>query len=223
VRVAFALILAALALVATGCGGSDEPDDTVTSTETVGTEIPEATDTAGSGATSFSEPQQVLQDGKQYTIVMTTSQGVIRIRLDPAAGGPIPNSIAFLVEQGFYDGLTFHRVVPDFVLQGGDPSGDGSGGPGYSVVGPVPDDYGPYKIGDVAMAKTAAEAPGTAGSQFFVISGQQGATLPPDYGILGHAYDPASLATIEAIAALAVTDGPPSEEVTITKATVEEV
>jgi peptidyl-prolyl cis-trans isomerase B (cyclophilin B) len=147
---------------------------------------------------------------------------VLRIKLDPAAGGPIPNSIAFLVEQGFYDGLTFHRVVPDFVLQGGDPDGTGSGGPGYSVVGPVPSDYGAYKIGDVAMAKTSAEAPGTAGSQFFVISGQQGTTLPPEYGILGHAYDEASLATIEAIDALAVSDGPPSEEVTITKATLEE-
>ena len=221
-RGALALCLAALALVAAGCGGDDDPDETITSTETVGTEIPEATDTAGGGATSFTEAEQVLEAGKDYTIVMTTNKGVLRIKLDPAAGGPIPNSIAFLVEQGFYDGLTFHRVVPDFVLQGGDPDGTGSGGPGYSVVGPVPSDYGPYKIGDVAMAKTQDEAPGTAGSQFFVISGQQGTTLPAEYGILGHAYDEASLATIEAISALAVTDGPPSEEVTITKAVLEE-
>jgi len=219
VRRALLLALAAFALVGAGCGGDDEPDETVTSTETVGTEIPDASDTGAQ--TSFSEPEQVLEDGKDYTIVMQTSKGALRIRLDPAAGGPIPNSIAFLVQEGFYDGLTFHRVVPDFVLQGGDPAGDGSGGPGYSVVGPVPDD-GAYEIGDVAMAKTAAEAPGTAGSQFFVISGPQGTSLPREYGILGHADDDESLATIQAIAALAVTDGPPSEEVTITKATLEE-
>ena len=104
---------------------------------------------------------------------MRTSCGTIRIALDPKAGGPIPNSVAYLVTQGFYDGLTFHRVVPGFVLQGGDPQGTGSGGPGYQVVGPVPAGY-QYKLGDVAMAKAGNEPGGTAGSQFFVVSSDEG-------------------------------------------------
>ena len=105
-------------------------------------------------------------------------------------------------------------MVPDFILQGGDPTGDGTGGPGYEVVGKPPSSYR-YKIGDVAMAKTQARPAGAAGSQFFVISGASGTQLPPDYGLLGHAADKASLATIKRIAALATrlrTDCPPVEE-----------
>jgi cyclophilin family peptidyl-prolyl cis-trans isomerase len=148
---------------------------------------------------------------------MQTSCGPITIRLDRARGGPIPNSIAFLVTKHFYDGLTFHRVVPGFVLQGGDPKGDGTGGPGYTVVGPVPAGYH-YHLGDVAMAKTQVDPPGTAGSQFFVISGPAGVSLPTDYGLLGHAHDAASLATIRKINALGVSDGPPSQPVYIVSA-----
>jgi cyclophilin family peptidyl-prolyl cis-trans isomerase len=128
--------------------------------------------------------------------------GGIRIVLDRKLGVPIPNSIDFLASKRFFDGLTFQRVVQDFVLQGGDPRGDGTGGPGYQVVGALPRSYR-YKLGDVAMAKTAAAPSGSAGSQFFVISGSGGMQLPPDYGLLGHAADKASLATIRRIAALA--------------------
>ena len=167
---------------------------------------------------SYPKAEQVLTAGTDYAIVMKTSCGTIRIALDPKAGGPIPNSVAFLVTKGFYDGLTFHRVVPDFVLQGGDPEGTGGGGPGYSVVGPVPSGY-QYKLGDVAMAKTGAEPGGTAGSQFFVVTSDAGgAGLTPDYGILGHATDATSLATIKRIADLAVSDGPPSKPVWIISA-----
>ena len=167
----------------------------------------------------FSKAENVLKSGPA-TIVMKTSCGTLNIALDVKAGGPIPNSIGFLASKGFYDGLTFHRVVPDFVLQGGDPAGNGSGGPGYEVVGPVPDGY-QYKIGDVAMAKTANAPAGASGSQFFVVSGTGGEqilTSQPVYGILGHANDPVSLATIKRIAALAVTDGPPSQPVWIISA-----
>ena len=110
--------------------------------------------------------------------------------------------------------------MPNFVLQGGDPQGDGTGGPGYTVVGKPPASYR-YRLGDVAMAKTQTEPPGAAGSQFFVISGSDGTNLPPEYGLLGHAGDSASLRTIKRIAALAVTDGAPSKPVWIVRARVE--
>jgi peptidyl-prolyl cis-trans isomerase B (cyclophilin B) len=178
---------------------------------------------AGVSKPAFKKPAVVLAAGKRYAIVMRTSCGTIRIVLDRKLGGPIPNSIAFLATKHFFDGLTFHRVVQDFVLQGGDPRGDGTGGPGYQVVGALPRSYR-YKLGDVAMAKTASAPSGASGSQFFVISGAGGLQLPPDYGLLGHAADKSSLATIKRIAALATqacgdpSGCPPSKKVWITSA-----
>jgi cyclophilin family peptidyl-prolyl cis-trans isomerase len=175
---------------------------------------------AGKPKSSYKKPATVLAKNRRYAIVMNTNCGVIRIVLDRKLGGPIPNSIAFLVTKHFFDGLTFHRVVPGFVLQGGDPLGDGTGGPGYQVVGALPSSYR-YKLGDIAMAKTQDAPSGSAGSQFFVISGPNGAQLQPLYGLLGHAHDSASLATIKRIAALATTacgnpsGCPPSKDVWI--------
>jgi cyclophilin family peptidyl-prolyl cis-trans isomerase len=157
---------------------------------------------AGRSKPSYRKPANVLVKGKRYAIVMNTSCGRIRIVLDRKLGGAIPNSIAFLAQKRFFDGLSFHRVVGDFILQGGDPKGNGTGGPGYQVVGKLPSSYR-YKVGDFAMAKTAVDPSGAAGSQFFVISGSQGTRLPPDYGLLGHATDSASLATIKRINGLA--------------------
>ncbi len=119
----------------------------------------------------------MLKPGQKAAIVMVTSCGTLRIELVQNKKNPIPNSIAFLVTKHFYDGLTFHRIIADFVLQGGDPKGNGTGGPGYTVDGKVMGGYR-YEIGDVAMAKTAAQPSGTAGSQFFVISGASGSPAP---------------------------------------------
>jgi cyclophilin family peptidyl-prolyl cis-trans isomerase len=157
----------------------------------------------------------VLKPGEKAEIDMVTSCGNLTILLDTHTANPIPNSIAFLVGKKFYDGLTFHRILENFVLQGGDPNGDGTGDPGYTVVGKVPAGYH-YAIGDIAMAKKATEASGTAGSQFFVISGSEGAQLPTDYGLLGHAADKESLATIKRIASFATEGaGVPSKPVYI--------
>jgi cyclophilin family peptidyl-prolyl cis-trans isomerase len=93
------------------------------------------------------------------------------------------SSIAYLADKKFYDGTVFHRIVPDFVIQGGDPTGQGSGGPGYSTVDKPPSNAS-YKKGIVAMAKTGDEPAGTAGSQFYVVTGAD-AGLPPDYAIVG--------------------------------------
>jgi peptidyl-prolyl cis-trans isomerase B (cyclophilin B) len=172
--------------------------------------------------TSYSGPEQVLEEGKRYALDIDTTHGPINVVLDTDLGGPIPNSIAFLATKGFYDGLSFHRVVPDFVLQGGCPQGTGTGNPGYEVIGTPPRFY-EYKVGDLAMAKTGIAPPGASGSQFFVISGKSGERLPAEYGILGHAPDDASLATIKAIDALGRGDGPPSEPVRINSMTLREL
>jgi peptidyl-prolyl cis-trans isomerase B (cyclophilin B) len=172
--------------------------------------------------TSYPAAEQVLEEGKRYALDIDTTHGPINVVLDTELGGPIPNSIAFLATKGFYDGLSFHRVVPGFVLQGGCPNGTGTGNPGYEVVGTPPRFY-EYKTGDLAMAKTAVAPPGASGSQFFVISGKSGESLPAEYGILGHAPDEESLATIKRIDALGRGDGPPSEPVRINTMKLREI
>src|SRR5690606_38093383 len=92
-------------------------------------------------------------------------------------------SFEHLAKEGVFDGTWFHRIVPGFVIQGGDPEGTGMGGPGYSVV-EAPPQNAEYTRGVVAMAKTAVEQPGTSGSQFFVVTGAD-AGLPPEYAIVG--------------------------------------
>ena len=238
VRTALTVLTLCTAGVFAGCGGDTKidagagattapvTDASTTASATSGDEITTCLDKgqpAQAKKKRYTKADQVLKDGVDSTIVMKTSCGTLNIKLDTKAGGPIPNSIAFLASKGFYDGLTFHRVVPDFVLQGGDPDGNGTGGAGYQVVGAVPAGY-QYKLGDVAMAKTGSDPAGSSGSQFFVVSGPQGEsvlTSQPVYGILGHAADPVSLATIKRVAALAVTDGPPSKPVWIISATVQ--
>ncbi len=202
-----------------GCGGSSETPATTTSAQVDAGCLPADQQPSAGDKPQFDRPKKVLTGGPAR-LVMTTSCGVITIVLNPRLGGPIPNSVAFLAQEGFYDGLTFHRVVENFVLQGGDPNEDGSGGPGYEVVGPVPAGYR-YRVGDVAMAKTPQAPPGTAGSQFYVISAEAGAeflsTTRSD-GILGRATGTESLATIQRIAALAIPGeqfSPPSQPVWI--------
>jgi cyclophilin family peptidyl-prolyl cis-trans isomerase len=128
-------------------------------------------------------------------------------------------SFASLVQRGFYDHLTFHRVLADFVIQGGDPLGNGQGGPGYSVVERPPSDTR-YTRGVVAMAKTAAERPGTSGSQFFVVTGDD-VGLPPEYALVGKVTG--SYEAVDKIAAEPVSgpEGQPLSPVVIEKATLD--
>ncbi|HEX2052921.1 MAG TPA: peptidylprolyl isomerase [Actinomycetota bacterium] len=117
--------------------------------------------------------------------VMTTSLGQLEIEL---AADTSPNVVAAfrrMAEDGFYDGLTFHRIVRDFAIQGGDPDGDGTGGPDTKTVDPVPAGFR-YVKGTVAMAKSPNEPAGTAGSQFFIVPSDDAAErLTPDYAVLG--------------------------------------
>ena len=125
----------------------------------------------------------LLDKSKAYTVDVLTNFGRFDIRLDVRDSPCTTASFAALVRKGFFDGTRFHRIVPGFVIQGGDPTATGQGGPGYTVQD-VPPANATYTRGVVAMAKTNAEPPGTSGSQFFVVTGAD-AGLPPQYAVLG--------------------------------------
>jgi peptidyl-prolyl cis-trans isomerase B (cyclophilin B) len=126
---------------------------------------------------------QLLDKSKPHTVDVLTNLGSFKIRLDVEDSPCTTSSFAALVRQKFFDGTRFHRIVPGFVIQGGDPTATGRGGPGYTVVD-VPPANSLYTKGVVAMAKSEAEPRGTAGSQFFIVTAAN-AGLAPDYAILG--------------------------------------
>jgi peptidyl-prolyl cis-trans isomerase B (cyclophilin B) len=129
------------------------------------------------------KPTGRLEPGTTYVVTLSTSCGDIAIRLDQKTSPKTAASFANLARTGFYDGTVFHRIVPGFVIQGGDPTGTGSGGPGYKTRDVPPRDA-TYLKGTVAMAKSPVEPPGTAGSQFYIVTAPN-AGLPPDYALLG--------------------------------------
>jgi len=221
-------------LVLAGCGEDEDPeaaagggDGATASVETPPAETQAQEAPAGECRTveqpapkeepSLERPTERLRAGRTYDVVMTTSCGAFTIRLDQKENPRTAASFAFLVREGFFDGLTFHRVVPEFVIQGGDPAGDGSGGPGYSVREAPPSGQA-YTAGVVAMAKTGAEAPGTSGSQFFVVTGDD-TGLPAEYAVAGEVTE--GMETVDAIEALGTGDGPPSQPVVIESAELE--
>jgi peptidyl-prolyl cis-trans isomerase B (cyclophilin B) len=125
-----------------------------------------------------------LLDAKRpHTVDVLTNYGRFAFRLDVEDSPCVTSSFASLVRQRYFDGTTFHRIVPGFVIQGGDRTGTGTGGPGYTVVD-VPPKNSLYTEGVVAMAKSQSEQRGAAGSQFFIVTAPD-AGLPPDYAILG--------------------------------------
>src|SRR3954447_6667022 len=129
-----------------------------------------------------------LKPGSVRRATIVTNCGTIVIALDAKEQPKTVASFASLARRHFFDNLTFHRIAQspdgsDFVVQGGDPTGTGQGGPGYSVTERPPEDA-QYTHGVVAMAKTEVEPPGTSGSQFFIVTAED-AGLPPDYAILG--------------------------------------
>jgi peptidyl-prolyl cis-trans isomerase B (cyclophilin B) len=163
-------------------------------------------------------PKDELAADKTYVLVVQTNCGSFTIELDKKQAPKTAASLVSLARNGFFDGTTFHRVVPGFVIQGGDPTGTGGGGPGYKTVD-VPPSGAAYTKGVVAMAKGQAEAPGTSGSQFFVVTGPD-VGLPGEYAIVGKVTD--GMVTVDAIDALGAGDGPPSMPVVMERVTVQE-
>jgi cyclophilin family peptidyl-prolyl cis-trans isomerase len=167
---------------------------------------------------SLPKPKMTTKKGEKVTAVVETNCGTFDIALATTEALTIANSFAYMAEEGFYDELTFHRIVPEFVIQGGDPTGTGSGGPGYEVVQAPPKDL-KYTLGTVAMAKTAEAPAGAAGSQFYVVSGPQGETLPPEYALAGKVTK--GLDVVERIGELGGPDEKPTQPVVIEKMTIE--
>ena len=187
--VVIAAVLAVGAVVLmNSCSGSDSgskssattaPATTPTSTPTDAT-----TPTSGAPRPTVTLTGFEADPGKTYTANIVTNFGPIVITLDSKNAPKAAGRFIELARAGFYDGLTWHRVVPDFVIQGGDPNGNGTGGSGNPpVVGETPTDG--YPIGSLAAAKGGNEPPGSFDSQFFIVTGQQGTSLPPDYARFG--------------------------------------
>ena len=194
-----------------GCGGSGTP---AASSGTVSVQVSRTFD---------APPAMAIDPKKTYTATIVTSKGTMIAQLDPTEAPKTVNNFVFLSRKKFYDGLTFHRVVKDFVIQGGDPEGNGRGGPGYRFDDELPKSE--YKVGDLAMANSG---PDTNGSQFFVITGDAGAALSGDYARFGHVTG--GLDVAKTIEGLADPDAPPGdvaaqtprETVTITSITIGE-
>jgi cyclophilin family peptidyl-prolyl cis-trans isomerase len=168
-------------------------------------------------------PHLTLDPKRTYTVTIQTNCGTFAFTLDVKHSPKTSASFYYLVKHGFFDGVTFHRVAAGFVIQGGDPSGTGSGGPGYTIVEPPPQNT-QYVLGDVAMAKTQDEPAGASGSQFFVVTAQNATTaagLTPDYALLGKVVS--GLSVVEKIGSLPTNppqDGAPSPAVVMSKVTV---
>jgi cyclophilin family peptidyl-prolyl cis-trans isomerase len=177
-NVSAALVIAAIGVLvalAIGCGGGSTTVESAAGCEPV--EAPEP------AQIDLPAPEQTVKAGEELTAVVRTSCGTFEIALDTRRAPKTTNSFAYLAREGFYDGLDFNRVVSGFVIQGGDPLGDGSGGPGYSVTEKPPADTA-YTKGVVAMAKSLDEPSGRSGSQFFVVTSLD-TGYPPEYALLG--------------------------------------
>ena len=185
-RLPVLLMVLACALFA-ACGEDEGSGETAAATPEPTADAPAGCEPADApepkGEGDLKKPKERLERGTTYVATVSTNCGDFEITLDSRDAPRTGGSFKYLADKGFYDGTTFHRIVAGFVIQGGDPKGDGTGGPGYSVVEPPPDDLA-YEKGVVAMAKTATEEAGTSGSQFFVVTAED-AQLPPEYALLG--------------------------------------
>jgi cyclophilin family peptidyl-prolyl cis-trans isomerase len=191
-----AVLTACIALAFAACGDSKEEEATSTpeaaATETAAPSanefLPEGCESVDKPAPKdvgkLKKPTEKLDKSKTYVAKVVTTCGEFDIELDAKRAPITGGSFKYLADKKFFDGLNFHRIVPSFVIQGGDPEGSGNGGPSYSVEEAPPKDL-TYDKYVVAMAKTGTEPAGTSGSQFFVVTGDGAASLPPDYALLG--------------------------------------
>jgi peptidyl-prolyl cis-trans isomerase B (cyclophilin B) len=222
-------LVCALALVLAACGDDDDDSSAQKKDSSAPAAEPQeqgqckdVEQPAPRDAGGQKKPGKPLDASKTYDVVLQTSCGSFTIRLDQKTSPNAAASFASLARNGFFDDTVFHRIVPGFVIQGGDPTASGTGGPGYSTRDRVPSNAA-YDPGAVAMAKAGNEPAGTAGSQFFVVTGA-GAGLTPDYALLGKVTK--GMDVVQAIGDLGDPAsggaGTPLQSVVIQKATVRE-
>ncbi len=180
------------------------------------TEIPAADGTSPKTQHFDAAPPLIIDPTRTYTAEMLTSKGALTISLNPIAAPKTVNNFVFLARWHYYDGVTFHRIIPGFMCQGGDPEGTGRGGPGYRFEDELPAP-GRYEIGSIAMANAG---PNTNGSQFFIVSGPDGVGLPPSYSLFGKVVK--GLDVVKAIESVGSRSGAPSEPVVIESVTIVE-
>jgi peptidyl-prolyl cis-trans isomerase B (cyclophilin B) len=200
-----------LVLVLAGCGGGKGGSTTQASQGGCSQATTHAHDR------TFSNEHMKLEPGKTYRLVFETNCGGFTVTLDQKLAPNATGSLVSLARRGFFDDTFFHRIVPGFVIQGGDPTGMGSGGPGYSTHDSVPQNAA-YAHGVVAMAKAGAEPAGTAGSQFFVVTGQN-VSLTPDYAIVGKVTS--GLDVVDRIGRFGDANEQPTRAIVISKVKVE--
>src|SRR4051794_5532477 len=226
------ILIAALLIALSGCG-SDKKDsrDSSGGDKTAGsaTGAQATTPQSSNGCKTVAapkpkpdghekKPKLLLDSGTPYHLRVDTSCGTFTILLDPAQSPNATASLVSLARNKFFDGTVFHRIVPDFVIQGGDPTGTGTGGPGYSTRDKPPANA-KYTQGVVAMAKGGNEPAGAAGSQFYVVTGAD-AGLPPDYAIVGKVEDGQDV--VDKIGQLGGADEKPTQPVVINSIMVQE-
>src|ERR1700760_4863940 len=219
-----AVVIVGIILISRSGGGSDKSSSTTASQEkgakgaTKGAKGCTEVEQPEPREEELPKPKMTTKKGEKVTATVETNCGTFDIALATSEAPTIANSFAYLAEEGFYDELTFHRIVPEFVIQGGDPTGTGSGGPGYEVVEAPPKNL-KYTVGTVAMAKTSTAPSGASGSQFYVVSGPQGETLPPEYALVGKVDK--GLDVVERIGELGNAEEKPTQPVVIEKMSIE--
>ena len=212
-------ILASLLLVTllAACGAGPRPTPTAPPTASSAGRVPAAAQSAAAspsgGARRYSSaPAMKIDANKEYPATIKTNFGDIKVQLDAKNAPVTVNNFVFLAREGFYNGVIFHRIIKGFMIQGGDPTGTGRGGPGYQFADePV---KGAYEIGSIAMANSG---PNTNGSQFFICQGPQCTGLPKSYNLFGKVVE--GMDVVNKIADVPTT-GPersqPTQEVKIT-------
>jgi len=175
------------------------------------------TDGSSPRTSTFEKPPPMcISPARSYSAEITTSKGKFTISLDAKAAPNTVNNFVILARYKYFDGIPFHRIIPNFVVQGGDPTASGTGGPGYKFDDELPR-AGAYKEGSVAMANSG---PNTNGSQFFIVTGQAGVGLPPNYSLFGQVSD--GMDVVKSIEAVGTPEGKPTQAVHIASITIKE-
>ena len=228
-RKSILVLLACTALVASSCGSDESSDDspvasdpteadndTVADTTTSDADCPPVEGSSEQLQTFDGPPPMCLDPDASYQALVVTNKGEFTIDLDQDKAPETTNSFVFLARNQYFDNTVCHRIIPGFVVQCGDPTATGTGGPGYTIIDEPPV-AGEYQIGSIAMANTGA--PNSGGSQFFIITGEQGAALPPQYSLFGEVIDGFD-GTVVSMEAAGTATGDPSEPIEIQSITI---